>query len=78
MQLRQSVQRGQSLRVHPQVLFLSPVMEESGSSQSLVRKGGRVSDALLTFGGFSQIHWKRLSHRTLHTSILRTDQQSEL
>lgn len=50
--------RGQDLRVDPQVLFLSPVMEGDDSSQYLARKGSRVADALLSFGDFSQIHWK--------------------
>lgn len=77
MRLRQSVHRGQDLRVHPQVLFLGPVMERDGSSQSLARKGGRISDALLSFGDFSQIHGKRVPHGLFHISPLTTVQQSE-
>lgn len=68
--------RGQDLRVHPQVLFLSPVMERDSSSQSLAKKGVRISDALLSFGDFSQIHCKRVPHGLFHISPLTTDQQS--
>lgn len=53
-------------------------MEGDGSSQYLSRKGGRVSDALLSFGSFSQIHWKGLAQFLIHTSPLSTDGQSEL
>lgn len=44
--------------------------------QSLPRKGGQVSDALLRFGAFSQIQWWRFQHLTFHISPLTTDQQS--
>lgn len=68
--------QGTGSHVSGQVLLPNPVMERGGSSQSLARKRGEISDALLRSGDFSQIHWKVLSQGKLHISQLTTDQHS--